>query len=92
MTNNLIPIILGTAVISILIYNFFDKSRLFSHEMDVMDHKFLGFYICLVGGIVSIVLGIDIITGFLAALIMMQGRDLYRTDTNDAKTKKEEAK
>ena len=85
-------IIVTTSVASILIYNFFDKSKLFSHELDVMDNKFLGFYICIVAGIVSIVLGIDVITGFLSGLIMMQGRDLYRTDSNDVKNKKEDGK
>lgn len=83
---NLILTILVSGVLSILIYNFFDKSKLFSHELDVMDMKFIGFFITIIAGIISVYLGVDIITGFLSGLIMMQCRDLYRDSSNSAKT------
>lgn len=59
--------------------------KFFDKDLDTIEMKFLGLLFCIIMGVVSIVLHVDLITGFLGGIITMMVRDLYRTDTNDAK-------
>lgn len=59
--------------------------KFFDKDLDTIEMKFLGLLFCILLGIISIVVKIDLITGFLGGIISMMVRDLYRTDTNEAK-------
>ena len=56
----------------------------FSKDLDTIELKFIGFFFILMMGIISLIVGIDLITGFLGGVIVMIVRDIYRTDTNEA--------
>lgn len=58
--------------------------KFFDKDLDTQELKFIGFFFCLVLGIVSVVLGIDLMTGFLGGVIVMIVRDLYTTNTSNA--------
>ena len=59
--------------------------KFFDKDLDTIELKFVGFFFVVVLGIVSIIVQIDLITGFLGGIITMMVRDIYRTDTNEAK-------
>ena len=58
--------------------------KFFDKDLDTQELKFMGFFFILVLGIVSVVLGIDLMTGFLGGVIVMIVRDLYTATTNTA--------
>ncbi len=58
--------------------------KFFDKDLDTQELKFLGLFFVLVLGIVSVVLGIDLMTGFLGGVIVMIVRDLYTSTTNTA--------
>ena len=58
--------------------------KFFDKDLDTIELKFIGFFFILMMGIISLIVGIDLITGFLGGVIVMIVRDIYRTDTNEA--------
>ena len=56
--------------------------KFFDKDLDTQELKFMGFFFILVLGVVSVVLGIDLMTGFLGGVIVMIVRDLYTSSTN----------
>ena len=58
--------------------------KFFDKDLDTQELKFIGFFFTIVLGIVSVVLGIDLMTGFLGGVIVMIVRDLYTTNTSNA--------
>ena len=56
--------------------------KFFDKDLDTQELKFIGFFFTIVLGIVSVVLGIDLMTGFLGGVIVMIVRDLYTNTTN----------
>lgn len=58
--------------------------KFFDKDLDTIELKFIGFFFILMMGIISLIVGIDLITGFLGGVIVMIVRDIYRSDTNDA--------
>ena len=55
--------------------------KLFDEKLDALELKFVGLFFMITLGAVSLVFGIDLITGFLGGIIAMMTRDLYRSNT-----------
>ena len=58
--------------------------KFFDKDLDTQELKFMGFFFILILGIVSMILGVDLMTGFLGGIIVMIVRDLYTATTNTA--------
>lgn len=52
-----------------------------------IDLKFLGFFLLIILEIISLINGVDILSGALGTLLIMMGRDLYRSSTNSGGVK-----
>lgn len=56
--------------------------ELFSKDLDTIELKFIGLFFVIMLGVISLIIKVDLITGFLGGVVAMMVRDLYRQETN----------